>query len=86
MCWAQMETAALSWWKCFEAHVFIFICHIAIRIIEDTIHYGPNQTELGSKFWRNSGQNSGSGPFSRIFGPGVSGIIFYVSLSSGLFN
>jgi hypothetical protein len=31
---------------------------------------------LGSKFRKNSGQNSGSGPFSGIFGPGVAGIIF----------
>jgi hypothetical protein len=31
---------------------------------------------LGSKFRKNSGRNSGSGPFSGIFGPGVAGIIF----------
>jgi hypothetical protein len=31
---------------------------------------------LGSKFRKNSGQNSGSGPFSGIFGSGVAGIIF----------
>jgi hypothetical protein len=31
---------------------------------------------LGSEFRRNSGRNSGSGPFSGIFGPGVAGIIF----------
>jgi hypothetical protein len=31
---------------------------------------------LGSKFWKNSGRNSGSGPSSGIFGPGVAGIIF----------
>jgi hypothetical protein len=31
---------------------------------------------LGSKFRKNSGQNSGSGPFSGIFGSGIAGIIF----------
>jgi hypothetical protein len=31
---------------------------------------------LGLKLQKNSGQNSGSGPFSGIFGPGVAGIIF----------
>jgi hypothetical protein len=42
--------------------------------------------QLGSKFRKNSGRNSGSGPFSVIFGPKVAGIIFWVSLFSGLFN
>ncbi|KAL3775118.1 hypothetical protein ACHAWO_001941 [Cyclotella atomus] len=32
--------------------------------------------ELGSEFWRNSGRNSCSVPFSGIFGPGVAGLIF----------
>jgi hypothetical protein len=32
--------------------------------------------KLGSKFRKNSGRNSGSGPFSGIFGSGVAGIIF----------
>jgi hypothetical protein len=32
--------------------------------------------DLGSKFRKNSGQNSGSGPFSGIFGSGFAGIIF----------
>jgi hypothetical protein len=35
----------------------------------------PNYA-LGSKFQENSGRNSGSEPFSRIFGSGVAGIIF----------
>ncbi len=31
---------------------------------------------IGSKFRKNSGRNSGSGPFSGIFGSGVTEIIF----------
>jgi hypothetical protein len=47
-----------------------FMCFLAL-------HFGGRCSPyLGSKFWKNSGQNSGSGPFSGIFGPGVAGIIF----------
>jgi hypothetical protein len=41
-----------------------------------SLYLGCNIIKLGSKFRKNSGQNSGSGPFSGIFGPGVAGIIF----------
>jgi hypothetical protein len=41
---------------------------------------------LVSKFRRNSGRNSGSRPFSGIFGAGVAGIIFLGIAFSGLFN
>ena len=46
----------------------------------------PALSKLGLKFRKNSGRNSGSGPFSVIFGPKVAGIIFLGIASSGLFN
>ena len=53
--------------------------HLGIWINMDQIYplsWGQ-LNHLGSKFRRNSGRNSGSGPFSGIFGPGVAGIIFF---------
>jgi hypothetical protein len=61
--------------------------HQMIFSVESMIDFKvSSHDKLGLKFQRNSGRNSGSGPFSGIFGPGVAGIIFLGIAFSGLFN
>jgi hypothetical protein len=63
--WSQAMRSVDSdkWWNAME---------IEMNMLENEL----KAWQLGSKFRRNSGRNSGSGPFSGIFGSGVAGIIF----------
>jgi hypothetical protein len=48
-----------------------------VQMLVDLFMLGKSYLRsTGSKFRKNSGRNSGSGPSSGIFGPGVAGIIF----------